>query len=380
MRNKVTPLILFILALYMILGQLSAAAFTVKTSTIVFKGSASGRITIITSPIVFSGWEGGHISVTTSKIVYPKVSIPTGVTWAPGRPHKKESDTHLKPSPRISALKLNQPGPWYPGDNHSISWTSQQVSGKVRIFLIKGKTVASLLNANRFEWSLPGGVANNGYWRRNLPKNLPPDDHYRVLVESVDDPRIRGLSEFFPIRMKLNAAAFKARHKKHLAHAPGGAVVAIKGKKTFKPGKKPMAVMRRLTLTSPRGMETWYIGMTYPITWQSTGIEGRIRIVLEDRYGKRRTLNGILGTDVKQGRFDWKIGSNIKPGSMYKILVKTPDGKVKSRPSGGFNIKMKLVPGTMKKELKLKKRPASGTIIKVNQHGWINIFTATRQG
>ena len=252
-----------------------------------------------------------------------------------------ESAQKFMQTSRIIEVKLNQPAPWFPGENHSVSWQSTSVPGKVKIFLVKGNSTAALLTANRFEWSLPGGVANNGYWRHNLPQNLPPDEHYRVLVQSVENPDIKGFSEYFPIRMKMNAAAFKGMKKN--THIPAGANIHPQKKPTFKPGAAAkMAKLKFLKLTSPRGMETWYLGETHAITWRASGIEGRIRIVLEDRNGKRQTLNGLVGTDVTKGRFDWKIGGNIKPGSMYKIYLKTPDGKVKSHKSGGFNIKMKL--------------------------------------
>ena len=352
MRIKIGSLILFILVVScVILIQSPAFAFTVQTSTIVFKGFAGGRIRIITSPIVFMGWQGGHISVITSKIVYPWVSIPSGALWNPNQPHREENDSQLQLSPRISAPKLNQPTPWHPGENHSVSWHSTSVPGRVRIFLVRGKNMAALLNANRFAWSPPGGVANSGYWRRNLPKNLPPDEHYRVLIQSMEHPDISGFSEFFPVRLKMNTAAFNGMKNKHPARIPAGAHIQLQQKPATLP--TTAASSRKVTflkLTSPHGMETWFIGETHPVTWKASGIEGRIRIVLEDRNGKRQTLNGLAGTDVQQGRFNWKISSTIKPGSMYKIFLKTADGKVKSNRSGGFNIKMKLIHGPIHNE------------------------------
>ena len=255
------------------------------------------------------------------------------------KPHISVSTARAIMKPRIVVRPLSQKPPWHPGDNHSVRWTSHKVPGKVRIFLVRGKTLVALLNANRYEWSPPGGVDNTGYWRRNLPRNIRPDEHYRILIESVDDPKIRGLSEFFPIRMKVDSKVLDkfGKGNKHLSgHLPAG--VTLPKKPSLKPGRKPPAQMRLLKLKNPRGMETFYLGQTCDIKWQSSGIEGNIRIILEDEHGKRRTLNGMMGTKVGKKHFPWKIGYNIKPGSMYKIYLKTPDGKVKSKKSGGFNI------------------------------------------
>ncbi len=142
-----------------------------------------------------------------------------------------------------------------------------------------------------------------------------------------------------------------------LQKRPQGVFIESVNKPRLKAGTKAPVVMKKLWLKSPHGMETWYIGETYPIEWQSTGIEGRIRIILKDRHGKTQTLNGMIGTNVLTARFSWKIGSNIKPGSMYTIYLVTTDGKIKSTPSGGFNIKMKLNPSPAKKALEKKTKP-----------------------
>ncbi len=259
--------------------------------------------------------------------------------------------------PHLFSVKPNQPLPWHPGENHSVRWQSFGISGKVKIFLVRGQTVAALLNANRHEWSPPGGVVNTGYWRHNLPDNIPPHTHYRVLVESVDNPGIKGLSNFFPIRMRLHAGVVATRMKKHLDRHPAGSNLQLAHKPALKPGKKPPVVLKKLWLQSPHGMETWYIGKTYPVTWQASGITGRVRVVLVDRHGKKRTINGMTGTEVNKGLFSWKIGSDIKPGSMYTIYLVTTDDKIKSTPSGGFNIKMEVNPSAAKKALDKKTKP-----------------------
>ncbi len=260
-------------------------------------------------------------------------------------------------SPKIHVHRPSQPGPWYPGENHSVRWQSTGIEGKVRIFLGRGQGEAVMDEAYRYEWSPPGGVANTGYWRHNLPKNMKPDEQYRICIQSVENSKIMGCSEAFPIRMRLHAGAVKTRMKRHLDRHPAGSTIQLGHKPALKPGKKPPAVMQKLWLQSPHGMETWYIGKTYPVTWQATGVTGRVRVVLVDRHGKKRTINGMAGTDAHKGRFSWKIGSNIQPGAMYRIYVTTVDGKVRSKSCGGFNIRMKVDASTAGKALEKKKKP-----------------------
>ncbi len=266
---------------------------------------------------------------------------------------------HLKP--RIRVHRPSQPGPWYPGENHSVRWQSSGIKGKVRIFLGRGQGEAVMDEAYRYEWSPPGGVPNTGYWRHNLPRNIKPDEQYRICIQSVENSKIMGCSEAFPIRMPLHPGAVTTRMRDHLDHHPAGSNLQLGHKPALKPSKKPPAVMQKLWLKSPRGMETWYIGKTYPVTWKSTGVTGRVRVVLVDRHGKTQTLNGMIGTNVSTGRFSWKIGSNIKPGSMYTIYLITTDGKIKSTPSGGFNIKMKVNPSPAKKTMEKKTKPKLNT-------------------
>lgn len=292
-------------------------------------------------PSPYSAWKPLEVAWKTSEEMIDKVT----------RPHF-----------RIKALRKGDT--WYVGKNQSLSWHSFSVHGKVKVFLVKGKAVATLTSTNRHELTPPGGVKNTGYWRRNLPNNIPPDENYRVLVQLVDDPKVNAFSEYFKIRPDMYADAGKGALKKQLNERPTGVSHQLPAKPSVKSPAKIPAKLKLLKRTNPRGMETWYIGQTYPIKWQSTGIDGRIRIFLVGKKGNERNLTSTLGVDVKNRAFNWKIDSKIPPGSMYKVYIKTLDGKIKSKKSGGFNIKMELYPdaGKIKGKPKIKAPPKNGTI------------------
>ena len=216
------------------------------------------------------------------------------------------------------------------GQMFNISWMNPKVKEK-RIRLVLKQNQLRIMNITP-----PSGTINRGHYRWKIPSGIKPGK-YTIIMKDMKGKTLGTL----PIKI-ANLRNIQVNLKKGIT-GPPSSTTPLSAKPTIKPGTAAKTVrLKFLRLTSPRGMETWYIGETHAITWRASGIEGRIRIVLEDRHGKKQTLNGLVGTDVTKGHFNWKIGGNIKPGSMYKIYLKTPDGMVKSHKSGGFNIKMKL--------------------------------------
>ncbi len=245
---------------------------------------------------------------------------------------------------------------WYAGRRHIVNWHSLLAEGRVRIFLELTPENA-VLPARRWELTPAAGVSSlRGSRRVTLPAGLLGGDRYRIRVQSMQDPKVFGVSEKFTVRSTINPGVVQHTLRRKLAARPPAAV-RLPEKQTLAPGEKPPVVLKKLWLQSPRGMETWYIGKTYPVTWKSSGVTGRVRVVLVDRHGKKRTINGMVETDAQKGLFSWKIGPNIQPGSMYRIYVTTVDGKIKSKSSGGFNIRMQVNPSAAKKALDKKTKP-----------------------
>ena len=152
--------------------------------------------------------------------------------------------------------------------------------------------------------------------------------------------------------------------KKQMKTPPTGAAVTLPQEPAIQSGSVPQTLIQTLKLNSPRGMETWYIGETRKIKWQAMGVDGLVKVVLTDKSGKEKVLTPVTGVSVDKGSYSWKIKSNLKADSLYTIHVKSFDGKVASRKSGGFNIKMKASVDAARKKTKPKvEKPPKGNTI-----------------
>jgi len=80
------------------------------------------------------------------------------------------------------------------------------------------------------------------------------------------------------------------------------------------------------TLISPNGGESWCIGKTYEIKWNSSQVQGNIILKLQ----KGNTLLGSIAWNIPNtGTHSWTIndiqGAPIEPGNDYKVIVRSKD-------------------------------------------------------
>jgi hypothetical protein len=74
-----------------------------------------------------------------------------------------------------------------------------------------------------------------------------------------------------------------------------------------------------LTVISPNGGENWFIGSTYPITWQSNNLPGDVKIML---YQGTTHLCNIKNDTPNTGIYNWTIDTAINSGTNYKVKVR----------------------------------------------------------
>jgi len=87
-----------------------------------------------------------------------------------------------------------------------------------------------------------------------------------------------------------------------------------------------LLLSQSFTLITPNGGESWNIGDTYDITWNSNQIPGNIILKLK----KGNTLLGSIAWNIPNtGTYSWTINdiqsTPIEPGNDYKVIVRSKD-------------------------------------------------------
>src|SRR4030042_3366464 len=81
-----------------------------------------------------------------------------------------------------------------------------------------------------------------------------------------------------------------------------------------------------INVTSPNGGEDWALGSPHNITWRSSGVTGKLSILLF--IGDQRV--GVIQSDVpvSAGSYSWVVGNYqggaAGPGTNYKVRIRKP--------------------------------------------------------
>lgn len=78
-----------------------------------------------------------------------------------------------------------------------------------------------------------------------------------------------------------------------------------------------------ITVLSPNGGETWYLGNTYPITWTYTNLTGEvyIQLVPGSNTSTQPAITIASSVPIAAGSYTWTIPSTIMPGNYYRIRI-----------------------------------------------------------
>ena len=78
---------------------------------------------------------------------------------------------------------------------------------------------------------------------------------------------------------------------------------------------------RSITVISPNGGETWEIGKTYGIKWESAGVENVYVNLLECGTNPPTSVVSSTFFPSEIGGYSWIVPSNISPGDKYRIWI-----------------------------------------------------------
>ncbi|MFW9867555.1 MAG: S8 family serine peptidase [Candidatus Thorarchaeota archaeon] len=80
----------------------------------------------------------------------------------------------------------------------------------------------------------------------------------------------------------------------------------------------PLATPLSLNIITPDNTNSWQVGTTHSINWNSTGILPRVKIQL---YKEGVFVRGITGSTYNDGEFSWTIPSNLEESTKYQIKI-----------------------------------------------------------
>jgi hypothetical protein len=174
--------------------------------------------------------------------------------------------------PSMVLTSANGGDSWYLGESKKISWTnigSSNAKVKIEYSADSGST-----------WDQVALVTNTGSYDWVIPPSAKPSNTALVRISNEEDSSINDVSKLV-FRM----------------------------------------VKPSITLTSPNGAETWYIGQIKSITWKKDGTYSpNVRIDLSADSGK--TWKVIIASVANNETFGWLIPNDLEPANNYLLRVR----------------------------------------------------------
>lgn len=177
------------------------------------------------------------------------------------------------PTPKITVTSPLGGAKWNAGTRHDITWTwSGDANYFVHIYLQRGTETPI-----QIAYKAGGGKANC-----LIPAGVAAGTDYRVIVASVNNPNVKGVSGAFAIQ-------------------PAPSIV----------------------VTTPNGGEEWHRGSTYNITWTYTGNPEKVKILLvpDNNMIDGKLIAEVLPGANGAGTYAWKIPADLELRADYRIWV-----------------------------------------------------------
>jgi hypothetical protein len=179
----------------------------------------------------------------------------------------------------ISVSAPNGGESWLAGTRHTISWTFANVTGNVKIELLKGGVLNRVIISST---SIGSGGSGSYSWLISSAQAAGAD--YRVRVTSLSQPTCADT---------------------------GNADFAI-----------TRTTSRTVTVVSPNGGESWVAGTRHTISWTFVNVTGYVRIELLKGGAVNRVISYYTWVGVGgSGFYSWMIPSTQAAGTDYKIRI-----------------------------------------------------------
>ncbi|HOZ50153.1 MAG TPA: GPI anchored serine-threonine rich family protein [Candidatus Hydrogenedentes bacterium] len=179
---------------------------------------------------------------------------------------------------------------WTKGSAYAITWTSisEVVGLDVRIGLHDGA---------EFLFWISRRTANDGEYTWMVPADVAVGDKYRIRVQSFSDASIRDYSD-----------------QRFSVEAPP------------------------LMVTAPNGRETWTIGETYTITWESNSPDVGPDVRIGLHQGKL-FVDWLARKTENNGTWDWTVPAGLVPAANYSVRLQSyTDSSIRDYSDARFSI------------------------------------------
>jgi hypothetical protein len=190
------------------------------------------------------------------------------------------------------------------GSPMAISWNyAGNIGPSVRIFLKKNNTPSGSMPL--ISVTLDG--SGSGSCNVPVPKDFLPGNDYVILVESNQNPVIKGISGLFS-----------------LVAAPGlDRSMTSSNMQQARLGSLPLIVVNE-----PTSADEWWSGHSFPLRWTNKSGDNSFQVNIELMKGDATLRTLGIGIPVSQGNFNCQIPESLAIGQYRIHIASTPDGKV----------------------------------------------------
>jgi len=190
-----------------------------------------------------------------------------------------------EPDRSITIASPSSGDTWSKGGTYSISWSSENAGGYVKIELYKSGSFVSTITSSTY---------NDESYSWSIPSSLYASSYYHIRITSTSYSSIYTSSGYFSIEDEPS-----------------------------------------LTITSPSSGDTWYMGETYTVSWSSENAGDYVKIEL---YKSGSYVSTIISSTYNDESYSWDISSSLSTSSYYVIkIISTSDSSLYDE-SGYFSI------------------------------------------
>lgn len=180
------------------------------------------------------------------------------------------------PDPELTVVAPNGGDLWEWGTEVELAWETGGLSEDVKLALFKG---------NSYHKTIANTAPNTGSFVWEVPESVGQGDDYRFRVRSTDDFQLVDFSDAF-----------------------------------FSVGPGPNTPS--LTMTNPNGGETWTLGETVSVQWETNNVEGNVKLALFEGNTYRKT---IVNSTANDGEYTWEVPGWLPTGDNFRVRVRSTE-------------------------------------------------------